>query len=113
MILLKRANSDLHKRRRARTARERHMTTRATTRQLRINQMCCTRCESYDSEGVLHMVRTWGLTTGEWRQTTWVRRRRVARRGGARPRSPAGGKAAGAQWALAGAAHSEGGLHRR
>ena len=27
--------------------------------------------------------------------------------------SPVGGKAAGAQWALARAAHSEGGLHRR
>jgi hypothetical protein len=39
MILLKRANSDLRERRRARTARERRMTTRATTRQLRINQM--------------------------------------------------------------------------
>jgi hypothetical protein len=72
MILLKRANSDLRERRRARTARERRMTTRATTRQLRINQMCCTWCEPCDSEGVLHMVRTRGLTTGEWRQTTWV-----------------------------------------
>jgi hypothetical protein len=38
MILLKRANSDLRERRHARTARERRMTTRATTRELCANR---------------------------------------------------------------------------
>jgi hypothetical protein len=36
----------------------------------------------------------------------------VARWGRARPRAPTGGKATGARWALARAAHSEGGLHQ-
>jgi hypothetical protein len=58
MILLKRANSDLCERR---PAREQRMTTRATTHELHVNQTCCTRRESSDSEGVLHMVRTRGL----------------------------------------------------
>jgi hypothetical protein len=80
MILLKRANNDLSKRRRARTARERRMMTRATPHELRVNQTCCARWESCDSEGVLHMVRTRGLTTGERRRTTWARRTTARRR---------------------------------
>jgi hypothetical protein len=74
MILLKRANSDLRERRRARTTCERHMTTCATSRELRINQACCARRETCDSDGVLHMVRMRGLTMGERRRTTWARR---------------------------------------
>ena len=70
MILLKRANNDLRERRRARTACERRMTTRATSRELHVNQTCCARRESCDSDGVLHMVRTRVLTTGERRRTT-------------------------------------------
>jgi hypothetical protein len=53
MILLKRANSDLRERRRARTARERRMTTRVTTRELHANQTCRAQHESCDSEGVM------------------------------------------------------------
>jgi hypothetical protein len=69
MILLKRANSDLRERRRARTTCERRMTTRATSRELHVNQTCCARRESCDSDGVLHMVRTststiWLYTSG-------------------------------------------------
>jgi hypothetical protein len=73
MILLKRANNDLRERRHARTACERRMTTRATSRELRVDQTCCAWRESCDSDGVLHMVRTRGLTTGERRRTTWAR----------------------------------------
>jgi hypothetical protein len=80
MILLKRANNDLRERRRARTTRERRMMTRTTPRELRLNQTCCARRESCHSEGVLHMVRTRGLTTGERRQTTWARRMTARRR---------------------------------
>jgi hypothetical protein len=43
---------------------------RATPRELRVNQTCCARHESCDSDGVLHMVRTRVLTTGERRRTT-------------------------------------------
>jgi hypothetical protein len=50
------------------------MTTRATPRELHVNQTCCARRESCDSDVVLHMVRTRGLTTGERRRTTWARR---------------------------------------
>jgi hypothetical protein len=65
MILLKRANNDLRERRNAQTACERRMTTRATPHELRVNQTCCARRESCDNDGVLHMVRTGGLTMGE------------------------------------------------
>ena len=47
MILLKRTNGDLC---------ERRMTTRATTRELRANQTCRARRESWDSEGVTGCV---------------------------------------------------------
>jgi hypothetical protein len=50
------------------------MTTRATSCELRVNQTCCARRESCDSDGVLHMVRTRGLTTGGRRRTSWARR---------------------------------------
>jgi hypothetical protein len=73
MILLKRANSDLRERRRARTTCERRMTTCATSRELRVNQACSVRRETCDSDGVLHMVQMRGLTTGEQRRTTWAR----------------------------------------